>query len=197
MSRLRYLYIDRYKVKYNLKAMIETGTHIGDGVLDALAAGYTPIFTCDVEGGFRKLRSFEDNVHQYIGRSTICLPEMLRDAGPDPALIFLDAHCDPYLFDGSLTNTDGGDPMPLLSELVLLHQFRDLSKDVIIIDDLHIYTDEYRKGSGVRPEWNLLSPPFSTAKEMGKIIVAKYIPDHTFRAVHEIHDPNMHFIPKG
>jgi len=200
MSRLIDFPLRQYIDKWHLAQFIETGTFEGAGIKEVIDEGITNIFSCDVQDFFIKdpVKFSESvNVNLYIGRSVDLLPKMLKDATDDPALIFLDAHCDPKLFRGFLKDidTDDGDPLPLLTEVKVLTENRDISNDVIIVDDLHLYVKEMavQRFDG----WKTKLPPiqFKTVKEY-KAAINGFFPNHDAKVM-RIHDVSLLLTPKG
>jgi hypothetical protein len=202
MSSLYDFQIRKLKDRYNLEVMIETGTFEGKSIQCVLKNGIDIVYSCDVQDFFERMEQKPDfikseNVHFYIGRSMECLPDMLKEAGVDKnCLIFLDAHCDPRLFRGNLANvnTDDGDPVPMFSELSLILKHRDVTNDVLIIDDIHLYVQEVvaQRFDG----WKTKLPPleFQTVDEMKKAILKK-LPNHNLEII-KVHDAAVLMTPK-
>jgi len=199
MSSLYDFPIKELKDKYNLEVMIETGTFEGKSINCALDAAIDTIISCDVQDYFERMPirpefTKDENVHLYIGRSMECLPNMLGEAGDKNCLIFLDAHCDPKLFREFKEDTDDGDPVPMFKELSLILEHRDVSKDVIIIDDIHLYVQEVvvQRYDG----WATKLPPieFQTVNEM-KNAVLKKLPNHNLEII-KVHDAALLMTPK-
>lgn len=152
MSQLTNYPIAQWREEYGLSVLIETGTYRGVSTHAALVAGYERAVTCDVAPEF--VQAFLDSlptatrarVTAFVGRSVNVLPAMLAAAANvRAALVFLDAHVDPKLFDGRLTSSDGGDPLPIRREIEILLAQRDCARDVVLIDDMALCTDELWK----------------------------------------------------
>lgn len=181
MSRIKDFPIEKYKEQFGIRIMIETGTFEGDSTRYALEHDIFPIYTCDVQK-FRMKPMDESKVHFYIGKSVKCLPIMLESAPKDqPALIYLDAHCDPKLFRTYLSDidTDDSDPVPLLEEIDVILKNRDVSRDVIIVDDMHLYVGDIL-GGGRLNGWSTPMPPkpFQTTKQMLRVFGTLF-PNHS------------------
>lgn len=90
---------------------------------------------------------FKDNtnVHMHHGNSHDELPRVIEELDDNPALFFLDAHFPDSYRDEYNREIIRDDPdyikIPLEGELRILCQNRDVSKDVIVIDDIRIYKE--------------------------------------------------------
>jgi hypothetical protein len=138
MGTLRHFDIRKMKADYGLQNFVETGTWLGDAVEYALAEGYTPCFSVELKDEFWKaaVARFAGRPASILhGSSEDKLPEILRQLDSNPTLWWLDAHLqDFYGLPADMVNR-----FPLERELELLCQMRDISRDVILIDDLRIY----------------------------------------------------------
>lgn len=86
----------------------------------------------------------------YNGYSKDQFIPLLDDLNDDPTLFWLDAHFPNSDYHGVPYNSEPDDSkrIPLKIELEILKNKRDISKDVIIMDDLRIYVDRnYEAGS--------------------------------------------------
>ena len=97
---------------------------------------------------------FKDNdrVVMHLGNSHDELPKVLDILDENPALFFLDAHFPDSYRDEFHREVIRDDPdfikIPLEGELRILCQKRDVSKDIIVIDDIRIYKDgPYENGN--------------------------------------------------
>lgn len=134
--------IRAWRERYGLRALLETGTNMGNGVVAALAAGYPSVVTIDVNAGCqgriarRVPEGQQGRVSFVCGDSAEVLPDVLASL-PRPALLWLDAHYpDVYLPQAGATAST----LPLLAEVrALVAAERDHSGDVILADDLRIY----------------------------------------------------------
>lgn len=144
MGELRRHPIARWRTKYGLLALVETGTWRGDGVLAGLTAGYPRIITVDVdpkafERTGRRVQAKHGpkamaRVEPVLGDSAEVMPEVLRQLGSVPTLFWLDAH-----YPAQYSDSTGRDH-PLLAEVRAIVQApRDHSRDVLVADDLRIY----------------------------------------------------------
>lgn len=86
----------------------------------------------------------------YNGYSKDQFIPLLDDINNNPTLFWLDAHFPNSDYNGMPYNSepDESKRIPLKIELQILKDKRDISKDVIIMDDLRIYVDRnYEAGS--------------------------------------------------
>lgn len=97
---------------------------------------------------------FKDNANvcMYLGNSHDELPKVLEELDENPALFFLDAHFPDSYRDEYNREVIRDDPdyikIPLEGELRILCQKRDVSKDIIVIDDIRIYKEgPYENGN--------------------------------------------------
>ena len=79
------------------EVFVETGTHLGGGVLGAVMAGFKQIYTCELFPEFsaqakENMGTQFGRAHYYVGSSSDCLPRILKDAGGGRFSILLDAH---------------------------------------------------------------------------------------------------------
>lgn len=142
MGELRRHPIGKWRKKYGLTALVETGTWRGDGVLAALRADFSRVVTVDVDprahsrARKRVAREFPGRQHQVdyiVGDSAVVLEDVVRGLSPDPVLWWLDAHY-PEQYSDRL-----GSKHPLLAEVEAITHLRDCSRDVFLADDLRIY----------------------------------------------------------
>ncbi len=191
MSTLKEYPIKRYRTRYGLQAMLETGTFRGVSTMAAHRAGYRPIATVDVEP-FNTAEALpterESGIYRFIGSSVDLLPRMLDVVAEHRALIFLDAHGDPTLFDGTVASNNHN-PLPLPRELDVIFAHRDVSRDVIIIDDMHLNVhDRWRARYGT--DWNFPEPTFRSAGAL-----AVLFPNHDAK-LHTPSDTALVLLPK-
>lgn len=139
--------------KYGIHHFFETGTWKGDAVQHALQFSFRRIFSVEIvsEIAMNAQKKFEEETRVTIleGNSTIALAnELPRLQGS--CLFWLDAH-----FPGADAGLEEYDAipdeeirLPLENELQIIHQYRQGSCDIIIIDDLRIYEDgPYENGA--------------------------------------------------
>ena len=123
------------------ETFIETGTHVGGGVLGAVMAGFKEVYTCELFPEFsaqarENMGTQWGRVHYYVGSSADCLPKMLKDAGNGKFSILLDAHA-----------TMGTAPCecPLRRELEILRA-ADRHDHLVMVDDFDLAGTEHLGG---------------------------------------------------
>ena len=92
------------------------------------------------------------NVIMHHGNSHEELPKVVDGLDEEPALFFFDAHFPDSYRDNMNREVINDDPdhikIPLEGELRILCDKRDVSKDIIVIDDIRIYKDgPYENGN--------------------------------------------------
>lgn len=152
MGLLNKFDISGIKRTFNLQNYMETGTGTGESLSFVMSFNFNKYLTVDIDEDLSTSTSKKyPNARYYVGKSTDVLGDMLEDLGPEPALIFLDAH-----FPGAdfhkisyleSMETYKEDAFPLEKELTLLKELRNIDNDVIIIDDYWIYdkTEDFHK----------------------------------------------------
>jgi hypothetical protein len=115
------------KYKDNHKLLLETGTHKGDGIQNALNNGFKEVISVEILPEYHEVcvERFKDNnkVHLFLGDSNERMEEML-ELIKEPSLIFLDGHF------------NNGDP--LWKELEILKN-HPIKTHTIIVDDMPNY----------------------------------------------------------
>ncbi len=134
--------LDQLIARYGCRAFVETGTGSGKGIEAAAGSSFDQIFSIEaahkpaLDAGLRFAKNHKVTViHAKAERG---LKEVLVELAPStPTLFRLDAQ-----WQGAATA-----PMPAERSLRLLAQCRDLSRDVVLIDDLRLYEDgNFEKG---------------------------------------------------
>jgi len=147
MGSLRDFDIKDLKTRYKLQSFVETGTWRGDAVEYAYFSDFNPIFSVELKTEFWEyaVRRFEkrDPIKILQGTSLARLLDILPNL-KGATLWWLDAHLqDTYGLSKDIT-----DRFPLEKELKLMSSLRDLSRDVIIMDDLRVYeTGPFKNGN--------------------------------------------------
>ena len=145
----------------NLCNFVETGT--GDGssmdkvlLTDSIQNCYG--IECDKELFDALVSKYKNNVsvHLYNDYSENCMETVLKDMDKSPALFWLDAHFPGSDYKGMSYGSEENIALrlPMETELQIMKDIRDLSNDVIIMDDLRIYVDR-DFGAGNWPERSL------------------------------------------
>jgi hypothetical protein len=129
--------IDSYTVaevfaKFPNRYFIESGTFIGDGIQNAIDAGFETIYSIELSETFYKISSerFKDNknVHILKGDSEKILKVILKKID-NPATFWLDGH-----WSGGETAL-GSQKTPILKELSLISTHH-IKNHTILIDDI-------------------------------------------------------------
>lgn len=120
---------------------IETGTYQGDGISQAVEAGYERIISIELSERLAAdaKQRFEDNHRISIinGKAHEVLPDVLRSLHDKKIVFWLDAH---YSACGTAGEED---PNPLMKELKAIKEWRSITNAVlptILIDDMRTFT---------------------------------------------------------
>jgi len=144
MGTLAHFNLAGVRVLHGLRSFVETGTAGGDGTEQARLAGFDPIHTIEIVPELAGAARFRFSAHKQVqvweGSSGKCLPMILKELPPEPALFWLDAH-----FPGAHHGADYGAEkdaavrLPLDDEIRMIRAARPMAKDVLLIDDARIY----------------------------------------------------------
>lgn len=151
MSSLSSSYLQPIRSDFDLHVFVETGCYLGDGIAAALGAGFSRVYSCDLdENRVREceIRFPEEEVILFHGSSLECLKQILADVS-EPCLFWLDAHYPAFFGMADLENEQTR--FPVLEELALICCMRDgAAGDVILIDDMRVIASpdnpRYRAG---------------------------------------------------
>lgn len=133
---------------FGIKNFVETGT--GDGssmnkVIDTevLDKQYGIELDTELFSNLMKQYDGNENVILFNGYSEDCMDAVLEELSEDPTLFWLDAHFPgaDYGPAGYGDEEDLNKRLPMEAELKIMKEKRDLSKDIIFMDDLRIYVD--------------------------------------------------------
>ena len=133
---------------FGIKNFVETGT--GDGssmnkVIDTEVLDKQYGIELDIELFSNLMKQYDgnENVILFNGYSEDCMDAVLEELSEDPTLFWLDAHFPgaDYGPAGYGDEEDLNKRLPMEAELKIMKEKRDLSKDVIFMDDLRIYVD--------------------------------------------------------
>jgi hypothetical protein len=121
------------KYKGNKNTFIETGTHVGQGVLRALYAGFKHIYSCELEQGLieRALVNIQRDPKSAtvdIVIYNIASSELLKQQQVSNCVLWLDAH---WSGDGT-AGLDRADP---LEEELRILKAKNISNSIILMDD--------------------------------------------------------------
>jgi len=157
MGVLSHLNIDRYIKEYNIKIFIETGTHRGNGVIEAQKYDFEQIYSieiCETQFNLIKDELEKDKRVKIINSDSLNgLKQIFQKIDHNKNILYwLDAHfpsadfgLKPYF-----TNDPNRVRLPLEEELFFIKNNRKSINDVILMDDMWIYKN-HGKDSG-RPE---------------------------------------------
>lgn len=150
--------------EFNIQNYVETGT---GGILDSYGQN-SLLQVSNLKIKNLKMHSIEildriyneaveyfkdnKNVFMHHGNSHDELPKVLDELDENPTLFFLDAHFPDSYRDEYNREVIKDDPdyikIPLEGELRIICQKRNVSKDIIVIDDIRIYQDgPYENGN--------------------------------------------------
>lgn len=137
--------------KYELVNYVETGTGTGSCLNHARQYNFQQFYSIELdEEFFNNLKYIEisdPRVNLINDYSTQAFKMLLPKLSSEPCLIWLDAHFIGNSDHGKCSYEEsilkyGQDTFPLEEELKLLKLYRDISKDVIIIDDFVLYSKD-------------------------------------------------------
>jgi hypothetical protein len=123
---------------YN-STFIETGSYVGDGIKNAIFAGYSKIYSIELADKHynycKALFKYNNAVQLHHGDSVDELPEILSNL-TQPATFWLDAHYSggDTTFQGSLT--------PLMKELEIIKN-HPIKTHTLLIDDLREWSRDF------------------------------------------------------
>lgn len=142
---------------FGIKNFVETGT--GDGssmdkvlLTEIVDNAYGIELDDELYANLAEAYAGIDYMHLYKGYSEDKMANVMDDIDNEPALFWLDAHFPgaDYGPAGYGAEEDVNKRLPMEAELRVMKEKRDLSKDIIFMDDLRIYVDRgYEAGN-----WN-------------------------------------------
>ena len=140
---------------FGIKNFVETGT--GDGssmdkvlLTEIVDNAYGIELDDELYANLEKAYDGIDYMHLYKGYSEDEMANVMDDIDDEPALFWLDAHFPgaDYGPAGYGAEEDVNKRLPMEAELRVMKEKRDLSKDIIFMDDLRIYVDRgYEAGN--------------------------------------------------
>jgi hypothetical protein len=118
--------------RHKNEIFIESGSHIGNGIQNAILAGFNEIHSIEISPKHyeycKKRFNGNSNVHLYLGNSVDVLPRILENINR-PATVWLDGHY-------SWGDTGKGDTnTPILEELAIIAT-HPIKTHTILIDDV-------------------------------------------------------------
>lgn len=151
MGALREHNLTPFMEEFKLETYFETGTGIAECLSYALQYRFKTYYTVDideelVESAYNNLKDCGKDINLLIGKSTDIMREYLPQIPKEsPTLFFLDAHFPGADFHKCTYEESireyRQDAFPLEEEVKIILENRDVSKDVIIIDDFILYED--------------------------------------------------------
>ncbi len=161
--------LGEYGRRYGLRALVETGTYLGDAIqanLDRFSRIYSIELADDLyRAAVRRFKGAR-NVTILHGDSATLLPQLAADL-KEPTLFWLDGH-----YSGGVT-ARGMQDTPIVVELeaVLARPYND----VLLIDDLRLFTgrDGYPTASDLQALISSRRPDYAFATEMD---IARVVP---------------------
>lgn len=147
MGELTAFELNEFIPKFNLKTYFETGTGMGVSLSHAMRYNFNRLYTIDIDNDFiqRAKRMYQNDsrltcINDF---STKAIKDFVPTLSQEPTLFFLDAHFPgadfhKITYEESI-RTYKEEAFPLELEINLLKSIRDLTNDVIIIDDFVLY----------------------------------------------------------
>jgi len=137
------------------KTLVETGTHMGNGIIEAQKYPFNKIISIEIiENQVKKLKEkFKSDLRVTIlcGNSYDCLNNILPTIKND-IVFWLDAHFPGADLNVASYTSEKNDEirLPLEKELQLIKKLRPAYKDLILFDDLFLYKDN---GAHIKNTW--------------------------------------------
>jgi len=179
MGTIQIFNLNQYIEKFKCEIYVETGTGAAECLSHAITFPFNKYYTIDIDGDLIETaeKNFNNSkitfIHNY---SSIALQDLVPTLPKEtPVFFFLDAH-----FPGAdfhrITYEESirqfqEEAFPLLNEIKIIKNARDISKDVFVIDDWKLYDDslnyempgwEYKN---LQEELGLITSPNEIYKE--------------------------------
>ena len=179
MGTIQIFNLNQYIEKFKCEIYVETGTGAAECLSHAITFPFNKYYTIDIDGDLIETaeKNFNNSkitfIHNY---SSIALEDLIPTLPKEtPVFFFLDAH-----FPGAdfhrITYEESirqfqEEAFPLLNEIKIIKNARDISKDVFVIDDWKLYDDslnyempgwEYKN---LQEELGLITSPNEIYKE--------------------------------
>jgi hypothetical protein len=143
MAAMKRVFQEEWLDTYNLKVYIETGLGDGSGIRHMSKFGFEDVYVTEILPERIQAMVGENLPVTYLEGDTVTMLGELLD-GPlkdDPRnfLWFLDAHVGPGGMQGPEAVVAPALRLPQKDELLLMVDKRDVSRDVVIMDDVHLY----------------------------------------------------------
>jgi len=147
MGSIRVFDLNNYISKYKCETYIETGTGVCDCFSHAIKHPFKEYYSIDIDGDLisnAKQMYNDKNIHFIHNYSHIALEDILANIPKDQSIFFsLDAHFPgadfhKITYEESITQFKE-DAFPLIKEIDIIKKYRNIEKDVFIIDDWFLY----------------------------------------------------------
>jgi hypothetical protein len=156
--------------KFPNKYFVETGSHEGNGIKQALQAGFEHVYSIEVFPCFYEMctKTFTENpnVKLFLGSSGEILYDVIKDID-SPITFWLDGHCN---FGGDLKAL-GYEQCPLIKELDLIKKHH-IKTHTILIDDVRLLgtaTFEYISLNQIMKKLLEINPNYKFSYENGVV----------------------------
>lgn len=172
MGCLNFFDIDALASRHGCRWFCETGYGRGSGIEEAVKHPFERIYSVEYlpEVASAANARWREDLRVYVapGHSPEILEELLR-LHPSPGLFWLDAHYPGLDTESGSVEADEETTLPLQAEL---SKFEGRPGDVILIDDLRIYT-------GQSWEYDTLKISAVSSPQLGKLDLSQFISTHT------------------
>ncbi len=143
-------------MKFGIKNYVETGVGSGRAMKYVLDLGCIDR-AYGIELDSRLFETYgkiftDQPVEFFYGYSHEQMPNVLKELDENPTLFWLDAHFPgaDYFDEGYGSEKDFVKRLPMEEELRIISENRDISNDIIFMDDLRIYVDrDFEQGNWV------------------------------------------------
>lgn len=143
MGHISFFDLEKLRKTYNANVFIETGTYLGDSVVEAAKANFKKIYSIEITPELvvkaRKRFEHDPRIEIVEGSSSEVLKPLL-DKINENVILWLDAHFPGY-FKNYDEEPDKDKRAPLEKEVIVLKDRKSKYKDVILVDDLRCYED--------------------------------------------------------
>jgi hypothetical protein len=189
MTYLRDIRLENWIDVSKYENFVETGCWLGEGIEEAYRLGLKKIYSCDLCSDFAiHCMKKHPDAKIFVSDSVLFLKQLLYEIS-GRTIFWLDAHF-PETY--GLT-VDKECRFPLLYELdIIEHVKKDYCNDIIIIDDLHCFQDEFNpvRNVGIEPYHSVSGVSFKDE------IVDRFSNTHVFQLIQMDQGVGI-YIPKG
>jgi len=143
MGELKHFDLKNLRNFYNINTLIETGTGIGSGLNYAFELDiFETLYSCEIhEEVYKKIQIQHDKCKIYNLDSISFFNSIINDIQNKNCLFWLDAHFPgaDFGFGKYSDSIDENIKFPLESEIKWLFCNKDMSNDILILDDWRVY----------------------------------------------------------